>query len=116
LNNNQELNVSNVNQLISLQPGEFRVYGNSQVALPVEDFDLLENSLSVYPNPATNSFKINQRVKQIEIYDHTGRLVRSFKGDFYPEQEYDVASLKPSMYFIRISTDLGSSSRRLIVE
>ncbi len=116
LDNNKQLNVSNVSQPISLEPGEFRVYGNSQVALPVEDFDLLEQGLSVYPNPASNSFKINQRVNQIEIYDHTGRLVSSFKGDFYPEQEYNVASLKPSMYFIRISTDLGSSSRRLIVE
>ena len=116
LDNNKQLNVNNVSQPISLEPGEFRVYGSSQVALPVEDFDLLEQGLSVYPNPASNSFKINQRVNQIEIYDHTGRLVSSFKGDFYPEQEYNVASLKPSMYFIRISTDLGSSSRRLIVE
>lgn len=116
LDDNSELNVNNVNQLISLQPGEFRVYGSSQVALPVDEFDLLENSLNIYPNPANDTFKINKNVKSVEIYDHTGRLVNSFKGDFYPDKEFDASSLKPSLYFVRIHTELGSSSRRLIIE
>ena len=115
MDDDKELNVSNVNQPISLQPGEFRVYGSSQVALPVQEYDPL-SGLNVYPNPATNSFRINKNVQKVEIYDHTGRMIVNFSGDFYPEEEYDVSYLKPSIYFLRISSELGSSSKRLIVE
>ena len=115
LDDNKELNVSNVNQLISLQPGEFRVYGSSQVALPVQEYDPL-GELNIYPNPATNSFRINKNVQKVEIFDHTGRMITSFSGDFYPDKEYDTSFLKPSIYFLRISSELGSSSKRLIIE
>lgn len=115
LNNNSELIVNNVNQMITLQPGQFIVYGSSQVVLPVEEFDPLRD-LSVYPNPAEGNFRINKNVQKIEIYDLTGRLISSFKGDFYPDQTYDVSYLKPSIYFLRISSELGTSSKTLIVE
>ena len=115
LNNNGELNVTNVNQLISLQPGEFIVYGSSQVTLPVQEYDPL-SGLNIYPNPATSTFRINKNVQKVEIYDHTGRLITSFTGDFYPDQEYDVSFLTPSIYLLRISSELGASSKRLIVE
>ena len=116
LDDNSQLNVSNVNAQISLQPGEFRVYGSSQVALPVDEFELLERSLSIYPNPATETFRINKSAQKVEIYDLTGRLMISYKGDFYPDKEYDASYLKPSLYFVRIATEHGSSSRRLIIE
>jgi len=115
LDNNNELNVSNVNQLISLQPGEFIVYGSSQVVLPVQEYDPL-GGLNIYPNPTTNTFRINKNVQKVEIFDHTGRMIKSFSGDFYPDQEYDTSFLKPSMYFLRISSELGRSSKRLIIE
>lgn len=116
LDDNSQLNVSNVNAPITLQPGEFRVYGSSQVALPVDEFELLESSLSIYPNPATETFRINKNVQKVEIFDLTGRLVSGYKGDFYPDKEYDASYLKPSLYFVRISTEHGSSTRRLIIE
>jgi hypothetical protein len=116
LDDNSSLNVSNPNAPITLQPGEFRIYGSSQVVLPVEDFELPDQELVIYPNPAARSFRVNRNVTQIEIYDYMGRLVSRSKGEFLPDQEYDVSMLEPSMYILRISTDLGSISRRLIVE
>ena len=115
LNDNGALNVTNVNQLISLQPGEFIVYGSSQVTLPVQEYDPL-SGLNIYPNPATSTFRINKNVQKVEIYDHTGRLVTNYSGDFYPDQEYDASFLAPSIYLLRISSELGTSSKRLIVE
>jgi 1,4-alpha-glucan branching enzyme len=116
LDDNKSLNVSNANAPITLQPGEFRIYGSSEVVLPVEEFDLITEGLVIYPNPATEGFRINRQVKQLEIFDYTGRLVHKLKGDFSLDQEFDVSGLKPSMYILRISTELGSTSRRLIVE
>ena len=116
LNDNSSITVNNVNAPINLQPGEFKVYASSQVALPVEDFVLNDADIHVYPNPAGNSFRINRNVQKVEIYDYTGRMVTRYEGDFFPDKEYDTSSLEPSMYFVRIHTDLGSSSKRLIVE
>jgi len=115
MDDNSEYNVSNVNQLISLQPGEFRIYGSSQVVLPVLEFDPLSD-LTIYPNPTKNTFRINKNVQKVEIFDHTGRTVSIFAGDFLPDQEYDTSFLEPSIYFLRISSEEGSSSKRLIVE
>ncbi len=58
-------------------------------------------------------FRINKNVQKVEVYDLTGRLVSTFSGDFYPDKEYDISYLKPSIYLLRISSELGSSSRRL---
>ncbi len=115
LENNNEITVSNVNQPISLQPGEYRLYGSSQVVLPVQEYDAL-SGLNIYPNPTKNTFRINKNVQKVEIYDHTGRMITSFSGDFYPDKEYDTSFLKPSIYFLRISSEVGTSSKRLIVE
>ncbi len=116
LDDNRSLNVSDVNAPIMLQPGEFRIYGSSQVVLPVEEFELPERDLVVYPNPAANSFRINRNVRSVEVFDYTGRLVSRFEGDFFPDHNYDTSLLKPSMYILRIRTEQGSISQRLIVE
>ena len=116
LDDNRSLNVSDVNAPILLQPGEFRIYGSSQVVLPVDEFELPERDLLVYPNPAANSFRINRNVRSVEVFDYTGRLLSRFDGELYPDYDYDTSSLKPSMYILRIRTDKGSVSQRLIVE
>jgi len=116
LDDNRSLNVSDVNAPILLQPGEFRIYGSSQVVLPVDEFELPEKGLILYPNPAANSFRINRNVRSVEVFDYTGRLVSRFEGEFYPDHNYDTSSLKPSMYILRIRTEQGSVSQRLIVE
>ena len=116
LDDNKSLNVSDVSAPILLEPGEFRIYGSSQVVLPVDEFELPERELVVYPNPAANSFRINRNVRSVEIFDYTGRLLSRYDGEFYPDYDYDTSSLKPSMYILRIRTDKGSVSQRLIVE
>ncbi|MGA9269670.1 MAG: T9SS type A sorting domain-containing protein, partial [Lutimonas sp.] len=84
--------------------------------LPVEEFELPERDLVVYPNPAADSFRINRNVRSVEVFDYTGRLVSRFEGDFFPDHNYDTSLLKPSMYILRIRTEQGSISQRLIVE
>lgn len=116
LNDNSNIIVSNVNATISLNPGEFKVYGSGQVALAVEDFTKELNGLSIYPNPSNGSFKINKTATKIDIFDYTGRKIMSFAGDFSPEKEYNVSALKPSVYILKISSDFGSNTKRLVIE
>jgi len=115
LNDNTSITVTNVNAMISLQPGEFKIYGNNQVVLAVEDIDIID-TFTLYPNPANNSFKISKSVNQIEIYDIIGRRVKSFNGDFNSQHSFDVSSLKPSIYLVKIKSDLGTSTKRIVIE
>ena len=98
-----------------MQPGEFKVYGNNQVVLAVKDIEN-DDDFTLYPNPAIGEFKINKQVKQIEIYDLIGRKVKSFVGNFNGQHSFDVSTLKPSIYLVKINSDFGTSSKRLIIE
>ncbi|MEN8124301.1 MAG: alpha-amylase family glycosyl hydrolase [Bacteroidota bacterium] len=115
LNDNTSITVTNVNATISLQPGEFKIYGNNLVTLAVEDINSIDD-FTIYPNPALGSFKINKSANKVEIYDITGRKIKSFKGEFNQDKYYDVSVLKPSVYLVRIHSDLGISTQRLVVE
>ncbi|MCB0460958.1 MAG: alpha-amylase, partial [Flavobacteriaceae bacterium] len=56
LNNNASISVTNTNSLISLQPGEFKIYGSGQVTLAIDEEFL--SRFSIYPNPVEESFRI----------------------------------------------------------
>ncbi|MGB5363831.1 MAG: alpha-amylase family glycosyl hydrolase [Aureibaculum sp.] len=113
LNNNASITVSNVNNLIPLAPGSFKVYGSGQVTLGVEDHSLAD-LVSVYPNPVENEFKINATANKVDIFDLSGRLIKSFKGNFSENSSYDIKDLKPSIYLIRIKADHGILTKKII--
>jgi len=113
-----QMNVTNPTALISLQPGEYRLYTTKilQDPLPVDEVAIIENDLVLYPNPTNNSFKINKAINQIEIYDVIGRKIKSFNGDFKSQHSFDVSTLKPSIYLIKIKSNLGTSTKRIVIE
>ncbi len=116
LNDNQSITVTNINATISLQPGEFKVYGSSEVTLAVGENEKIIEGLVLYPNPAKGNFILNRSVSSLEIYDILGRKVKSFKGDFNSYRSFDVSNLKTSIYLVKIKSDTGISTRRLIIE
>ncbi len=113
-----QMNVSNTSTPIALQPGEYRLYSTVQLQdpLPVEDIVMLDDTFVLYPNPALGNFKINRSANKVEIFDFTGRKIKSFKGEFNQDKYYDVSALKPSVYIVKISSNLGNSSQRLVIE
>jgi len=116
LNDNQSITVANVNTTISLQPGEFKVYGSSGVTLAVGENEQIIKGLVLYPNPAKGNFILNKSVKSIEIYDMLGRKVKAFTGGFNSYKSFDVSTLKSSMYLVKIKSDLGTSTKRIVIE
>jgi len=113
LNNNTSITVSNANAMISLQPGEFRVYGSNQVTLAVVDFNLSDLT-TLYPNPIKDEFKINTTANKVIIYDISGRIIKQFKGNFGENQTFNISELNPAVYLVRINSNLGSLSKKLI--
>ncbi|NNC69669.1 MAG: T9SS type A sorting domain-containing protein [Flavobacteriaceae bacterium] len=112
LDNNNTINVTNVNSLISLAPGAFKVYGNSSVTLSVDRF--LSNQIDITPNPTTNFFTLGADVTKVDVIDITGRIVKTFTGDFTKRSTYNISELNPAIYIILAKSDLGVFSKKLI--
>ncbi|MEO9076148.1 MAG: S8 family serine peptidase [Gelidibacter sp.] len=74
--------------------------------LGVEPFES-SSAFTIYPNPANHNFKISKEVNVLDIYDLTGKRIKSFKGDFTPWDSFDIGDLKQSMYLLKIENKEG---------
>jgi len=70
------------------------------------------NSVSLYPNPVTNSFQItsNRTIQNVALYNITGRLTKTFNA----ASNYDISDLATGIYLAKIHTDLGSKTLRIV--
>ncbi|RLD28851.1 MAG: alpha-amylase [Bacteroidetes bacterium] len=109
------INVTNVTTPISIPAGEFRIYGNQNVTLGVENFET-NLDLIVYPNPVQNSFFINKNISTLKIFDITGKLIKEFKGDFLKGVPFDISSLTQSLYIIKIINSSGQQQATKLVK
>jgi hypothetical protein len=104
LMDNSTINVADVNAVISIPAGEFRIYGNKQASLAIEDFEK-GNAVSLYPNPVSNYFTLNFTAVKVEIYAITGQLVKSFTTNGHPDFQFGVSELKPGLYIVKALND-----------
>ncbi len=105
---NTNINVTSTTSPISIPAGQFRMFGNQSSTLSIEDVDL-GSQFKIYPNPVNNAFNINQPVAELNIYDLTGKLVKTFKGDFTENDSFDISDLKQSIYLVTIENSNGQS-------
>ena len=71
-----------------------------------------------FPNPVKNSVTLNFKKgaeADFRIYDQLGKLVR-YQPNVYISQPYsiDISELSSGIYFIRINSDIGTITKRLI--
>lgn len=100
---------------ITLQPGEFRIFGNQQATLSTDD-NTIESSLRIYPNPATQSFSISKDVNDLKIYDITGKKVKQFSKSTIINKVFSVTDLNTGIYFVRIINDNNKMiTKKLII-
>lgn len=88
--------------------------------LKVNDAVLAEN-ISVYPNPAKDKLNIknntNMTLNKVIVYDVTGKLI--LKLDMSQNNRlssFDVSNLQSGMYFLNISTDTASITKKFVIE
>jgi glycosidase len=101
LMDNSPYNVTDINATISLQPGEFRIYGNKSTVLATTDFEILKD-IYIYPNPASNYFTLNTNAAKVQIYSVTGQLVKTFSKSQQKDHQYSITDLDNGMYFIKV--------------
>lgn len=82
------------------------------------------NSLVVYPNPSSSTIIIDLNLKSsekttFELTDLIGKIILS-KTVSLPQgestQTFDISGLAKGSYFIKINTESGSETRKIIVE
>jgi len=92
----------------------------SDSVLPISDFELLNASLSVYPNPLMKnnilnlSFALNTSAK-IYIYNVTGKLALSDEINNAESKQINTTTLTNGMYFLKLVTDNASTTRKIVV-
>ncbi len=90
---------------------------NSRESL--ENQEVLEQNISISPNPAKDKINIKNLEDSfktsISIYDQSGRVVKYLK-DFTLNKNniIDIDNLNPGIYFIKINTEKGIFSEKII--
>ena len=93
--------------------------GNYQIELscePVLSVNDLQRQLGIYPNPVKDQLYIESQtatVTHVEIYDLSGRRMNTWNGES-TALSVDVASLQAAVYFVRVHTDQGILTKRLV--
>ncbi len=94
---------------------------NINVVLEVGISSNINNSFSVFPNPSNGTFTINipknSNIKNIEIFDNTGRLV--FIKDNV-NSEINKINLNPDLdkgvYYIRINSNTNGTIQQIVIK
>lgn len=80
----------------------FFIKTQSQGILSAEEFS--KPSFKLYPNPVSETLNFSQNLKDITIYDLTGRTIKSFTGN---RDKIDVSGLSNGNYILKGETESG---------
>jgi hypothetical protein len=114
LMDNTSINVTDVNATISINSGQFLIYGNKLATLQISDVELTKE-IKLFPNPTTNYFTIDAPTSKVEVYSLTGQLVKSFKSNFTNDSQFDISELNKGIYLVKATDESNrESTLRLI--
>jgi hypothetical protein len=92
--------------------GHVRVYNLSAV---LKTTDFLVSKFSVFPNPVKNTFTIqlkdNIQLKKVSIYNGLGQFIKSSK-----KLTTNTSNLTKGIYVLKIETDKGTASKKVVIE
>mgnify|MGYP001820954629 CR=1 FL=1 len=81
--------------------------------------DELANALSIYPNPAKEFVSLRNNgsvlIDRAEIYSVNGKRLKTF-SNLSSNENITVESLKSGLYFLKIYSDKGTLTQKLILE
>lgn len=100
---------------INLPPGEFKVFGNQASTLSTNKART-QLSLKLFPNPTKSTFSLNKSATDLSVYSITGKLIKTYKGNFKKGYNFDISALKQSLYLIKITNNLGETNTVKLVK
>jgi 1,4-alpha-glucan branching enzyme len=117
------INVTNVNQTVSLQPGDYVVYTdlklNTKPVNPVGLSDLQISKLSnVFPNPANDKLVIQslkQPISSVILMDCSGKIILQ-ADDIGNEGELEISGVADGLYLLRVSTSQTNEIKKILIK
>ena len=119
--------VEYLDQEVSSEPVTYRVEGGTNTDKPVAitsiyvekyDYTGIEDVIEknepvyVYPNPASETIYFKEEAIHATIYQINGRLVSQATNT----SEMNISNLTPGIYLIKVTTDNGLITQRLIIK
>ena len=100
---------------------EFEIYEEIEVVPPasLDDHFSDNNSILVYPNPASNTItiKTSLQVKSVEIIDVLGKLIRMHQIDQVENTiQLNINDLSKGIYFLKIQSESRLYSEKIIIK
>ena len=83
--------------------------------LGTQDYDLIK-ALKVFPNPVSNTFSLNKNLKNLKIYTVTGKLIKTFEGDFDKNKSFNIENISKGLYLVKIENELGATSTTKLIK
>lgn len=77
-----------------------------------------DEDFSVFPNPATNLVSIsstsNSSINNVEMFDINGRIIKSIPLDNLSNVDITISDLSSGVYMMRITTDQGTATKKIV--
>lgn len=88
------------NIIITTNEGAYSIYGGTLSHAKQE-----LSKLKIYPNPVSETLNFSESLKDITVYDLTGRTINSFTGN---QDKIDVSNLSNGNYILKGETLIGN--------
>lgn len=96
-------------------PRMYRAFG---LSVGVTQLEQLDRSVNVYPNPASDRFKVSidnstEPISSIRLVDISGREIINVKTDERRIYEFETAGLSAGLYFVKLSFEKGEVIKKI---
>ena len=122
LMDNTQSNVTSTTTPITIEPGGFRIFGNSK-ALATNEANQSKNAVSLVltQNPVSNGTAsiryTNAKNGSLAIYDFSGTLIKTVQvSKDNGDENISINGLKTGMYFIQLKSEKGITVAKMIVK
>jgi hypothetical protein len=95
-----------------------QIWPTQCTALSTDSF-VLENSVSIYPNPVSNNevfISAETELKSIVLYNVNGQIIQEIKNPSKINDTYKVTNLPKGFYLVKLASDLATIIKKIIVE
>lgn len=87
-----------------------------QKGVSVNDIPTVENTINIFPNPASTTLNINSssNIEQVEIFNLSGQMIAKEQGNGTAIQ-LNIADLAQGFYFVRVYSENGIVTKKVSV-
>ncbi|MES2864876.1 MAG: endonuclease [Bacteroidota bacterium] len=94
-----------------------QIYSSQCAALSAESF-LADSAVSIYPNPTnTNEVEVftTEIITKLSLVNINGQIIKDIENPIFNQNSYKLSNLPQGFYFLQISAENGSLTKKIIV-